>query len=335
MRMRSILSASVLCVVFAAVVQPAFAQTAAADDSVDTIFMGDATSSTRTGRITGVDAQQIRLEVPLPGGTGGRMSVSVPRRDVERVEFSENESRDQLLADPDLQDIHEIAVLWRAWQSAVDLPKSPSARIGNIYATLLLQTRDATRAAEALAIFTLLENSAWEESEQRIARQGRLRAMVATGNAADAVAEAEALAVESEDPEVLIEAKFILAEAARSALAELQEENPRWEEDINVRPDRARLYHEALDLYLYPYLFFGSETETASRGLWGVVTIHQLNDDVPAAIEASRDLVRIYPETSFGRRAEEFLATLPEDQLQQDNEKEAQDENQAATETEN
>jgi hypothetical protein len=263
------------------------------------------------------------------------MSVSIPRAQIERIEFAENESRDELLKDPDPADIPEISVLWQAWQPLLELPKSPAPRIGNIYASLLLKTGDASRAAEALEIFTRIENQGWDDDDSKgIARQGRLRAMVATGNAAAAVSEAEQLAVESEDPEVLIEAKFILAEAAKAALVKLQTDNPRWTEDINVRPERERLYHEALELYLYPYLFYGSEVSTASRGLWGVISVHQFNNDIPAAVEASRDMVRLYPETPFARQANEFLAAVPEDQLKQDTEKEAQYENAPDTESE-
>ena len=307
-----------------------------APEVTDTMFMNDTAKSVRTGRVVSVDSGQIRLDVPLAaGGPGAKMSVSVPRVQIERIEFAANESREQLLSDPDLGDIHEIGVLWKAWESVLDLPKSPAARIGNIYAGLLLQANDPARAQMALELFTRIEQQSWDEGSKILAAQGRLRAMVATGNAAGAVAEAEQLAIDSENSEVLIEAKFILAEAAKSGLVKLQEDNPRWYEDINVRPERERLYHESLELYLYPYLFFGSETEIASRGLWGAINVYQLAQDVPAAIEASRDLVKLYPQTTFAKQAGEYLASLPEDKLQQDNEKEAQYENPDATETKN
>jgi len=296
---------------------------------VDTVYLNDKAKSVKSGKVTNVDKSQIRMEVPLAaGGPGAKMSVSIPRAQIERIEFAESESREELLNDPDLADIPEISVLWRAWEPLLDLPESPAPRIGNIYGLLLLQSGDASRAAEALKVFTSIEAKGWDDGESKsVARQGRLRAMVATGNAAAAVSEAEQLALESEDPEVLIEAKFILAEAAKAALVKLQTDNPRWTEDINVRPERERLYHEALELYLYPYLFYGSEVSTASRGLWGVISVHQFNNDIPAAIEASRDMVRLYPETPFGHKANEFLAALPEDQLKQDTENEAQYEN--------
>lgn len=300
---------------------------------LDTVFLNDSSNTVRSGRITSVDSNHIRFEVPLAtGGPGAKMSLSIPRTQILRVEFAENESRDELLKDPDLADIHEIGVLWQAWGAVLDLPKSPAPRIGNIYGSLLLQSGEPNRATEALEIFTRIETQGWDDDAKRIARQGRLRAMVATGNAAAAVTEAEQLAVESEDPEVLIEAKFILAEAAMSALTKLEADNPRWMEDIHVRPERERLYHESLELYLYPYLFFGTEEESASRGLWGAIRVHQLNHDIPSAIEASRDMVRLYPNTPYARQTEEFLATLTEEQLQQDIEKEAQYENAPATE---
>jgi len=304
--------------------------------AVDTVFLNDASKTARSGRVTNVDKTQVRLEVPVAaGGAGSKMSVSIPRAQIDRIEFARSESMDELLKDPDLADIPELSVLWKAWQPLLDLPKSPAARIGNTYALLLLRSGEASRAQEALEIFTNVEKQGWDENSQKIARQGRLRAMVATGNAASAVSEAEILAVESEDPEVLVEAKFILAEAARTALVKLESDNPRWTEDINVRPERERLYHEALELYLYPYLFFGSDESTASRGLWGVITVHRFNNDIPSAIEASRDMLRLYPQTPFARQAGEFLATLSEDQLKQDTEKEAQYENAPDTKSQN
>lgn len=293
----------------------AFAQSITTDPAaLDSVFINDATNSIRVGRVVGVDATQIRLEVPLAsGGPGAKMSVGVTRKDIRKIEFAANENRDLLLADPAPGDIHEIGVLWKAWSSVLDLPKSPAPRIANVYGNLLLASANPEQAAEALALFRLVEEKAWDESEKKIARQGRLRALVATGSAKDAIAEAEQLASESEDPAVLIEAKFILAEVARTNLIQLEADNPRWAEDIHVRPERQRLYNEALNLYLYPSLFFGSDTESASRGLWGVVQTYQINKDPAAAAEICQDLVKLYPQTSYARKAEEVLAAMPKE----------------------
>jgi hypothetical protein len=306
-----IISIASCCLTAASISAQGLANESAALDSV---FMNDATNSVRVGRVVGVDAAQIRLEVPLAsGGPGAKMSVGVARKDIRKIEFAANENRELLLADPAPGDIHEVGVLWKAWATVLDLPKSPAPRIANVYGNLLLGTNNPAQAAEALALFRLVEEKAWDESEKKIARQGRLRALVATGSAKDAIAEAEQLASESEDPAVLIEAKFILAEATRTSLIQLEADNPRWSEDIHVRPERHRLYNEALNLYLYPSLFFGSDVENASRGLWGAVQIYQINKDPAAAAEICQDLVKLYPQTSYARRAEEILAAMPKD----------------------
>jgi len=150
--------------------------------------------------------------------------------------------------------------------------------------------------------------------------------MVATGNAAGAVGEAAELAKESEDPEILIEAKFILAEVVQAQLKKLVEDNPRWYEDALIRPEYHRLANEALDLYLYPYLFYGSETDAAARGLWGAITIYEFVGDRHNALESARDITALYKETRYAKLAGDYIAGLPEATQQQDNEKEAQDE---------
>jgi hypothetical protein len=74
-----------------------------------------------------------------------------------------------------------------------------------------------------------------------------------------------------------------------------------------------------LQLYLYPTLFFGSESEAAARGLWSVAQIYQSAGDFKPALEVSRDLVFIYPETSYAQRAAAVIDKLP-DAVKNDNE---------------
>jgi len=162
------------------------------------------------------------------------------------------------------------------------------------------------------------------------AKEGRLRAMVATGRAGEAVREAEEIASATEDPAVLIEAKHILAEAAGASLKKLLEDNPRWEEDLNVIPERNRLYHEAVDLFLYPALFEGSQADAAARGLWGAVGIYQLAGESANALECARDITILYTGTKYAAPAKDFITSLPATLTSVDLEKEAREENSAA-----
>ncbi len=302
---------------------PALAQTA---DVVDTLFMNDIAGSRRVGRVVGVDATTFKLEVPLAigGPASAKATVGVPRAQVNRIEFAPSDNRDRLLAAPTAANLGALDVEWLRWQGFLAVPKSPTAAVGDAYATALLATNDPKHAAEALEIFSRIEQDAWDDADIQVAKRGRLRAMVATGHAAEAVAEAVELSQASEDPTVLIEAKYILAEAASARLRKLVDDNPRWQEDPRVTPEHDRLYNEALDLYLHPYLFLGSETEAASRGLWGAVQTYRFGGDDDSAIEAARDLATLYPATRYAALAKEYLAALPGSLKSHDAEKDAQ-----------
>lgn len=272
----------------------------------DTLFMNDAGETRRTARVVGVDDRFFRIETVL--GAGATATVSVPRGDVARIEFAPDPALDALLDQATAEDLGRVELLWRRWEPFVSVPKSPAGRVANVYAQLLLATDDPEDAKRALAMLEAIAPELWDDGENLLVKQNRLRAMVATGQAAAAIEEAKELARDSEDPAVLIEAKFILAEAAHEELRQLVANNPRWEEDVNVRPERARLINDSLDFYLYPYLFYGSESDAAARGLWGAVEVYESTGDGRNALEAARDIAALYPDSRYAARAAAVVA---------------------------
>lgn len=294
----------------------------------DVLFMKS--GEKRPGHVAGLDNVQFRLQVPLPPPPGSApgaapvfASVSVPRGDVDYIEFAPDPALEAILKSPSAAQIAEIESRWIKAEPWLPVPHSPAARIANAFGGALLQTGDPAKAARALELFKKVEAGAWDPADKLSARQGRLRAMVATGNAKDAINEAVELSSVTEDPAVLIEAKFILASAADASLRKLLEDNPRWEEDINIIPERHRLYNEALDFYLYPGLFAGSESEAAARGLWGAAGVYILTGETQKALECARDIAILYPQTKPAGPAKEFIASLPEAQRAIDPEKDA------------
>lgn len=298
----------------------------------DVVFM--TSGEKRPGRVVGTDGTLLRLEVPLPTAPGAVASaapmfasVSLPKADVARIEFAADPVLEALLKDLPVAKVPDLEARWPKLLPWLSMPRSPAGRAGNVLGDGLLRTDDPAQAAKALELFTLIEAEAWDETDRMLARQGRLRAMVATGRAKEAVAEAVELAAVTENPAVLIEAKYILAEADAAALRKLVEENPRWEEDVFVKPERERLYHAALDLYLYPSLFYGSETGPAARGLWGAVKLYEGANAPAAALECARDIVALYPGTKYAALARDWIASQPEEIRAIDPEKEAREEN--------
>ena len=290
----------------------------------DTIFLrqGEAIA----GKIVGFDGRTIRLRRFLPHLQGTSVdappvlaSVAVSLSHVERVEFSSDEVPDEKLTTATTANIPEIKALWEKAVVWLSVPKSRIAEIGLCYGNLLLNAGDRANAGRAFGIFRVIETTSWSQDAKILARQGRLRAMMAADSAQQAVKEAQEIAQTSADPAVLIEAKYILAQAAHRAFDKFVADNPRWQEDPFAVPERNRLYEEVLQLYLYPALFFGSESEAASRGLWAVAQLCQSVGDLKQALEVSRDLVTIYPETSHAQRAAAFIKTIP-DALKNDHE---------------
>jgi tetratricopeptide (TPR) repeat protein len=295
--------------------------------AADTVFLGSGV--TRFGDVVGMDESSLKVRLRLAPRPDGReaptATISVPRRDVVQVEFAEDTARDDLLRAPEAKALPQVEAFWKQWEPFLAFAKSPAGMAACAYGEVLVESGQRSKAQEALELFARVEKEAWDELSRMRARQGRLRAMVAVGNAAGAVKEAGELAKVTEDPAVLIQAKYILANAADAKLRELVAENPRWEEDIYVIPERHRLYNEALDEYLFPYLFFGSESGPAARGLAGAMGIYRFTGETGFAIECARDLIALYPETQHAKAAKEFVDSLPAKVLAGDPEKESRE----------
>ena len=298
--------------------------------ALDALFMHS--EKPRLGRVESISDAGVRLRVPLapapgspPGGETVFSTLLIPRDDISRIEFEEDPVLTALLAAPRAESRGALESQWKRWEPFLGLPKSPAGMVGTALGEVLLLAEDPADATRALEIFTLIEGRTWDERAVMRARQGRLRAMIATGNAAAAVGEALELEKITENPTVIVEAKYILANAAENSLRKLVEDNPRWEEDVWIIPERDRLLNEALDEYLYPYLFFGSEDEAAARGLRGAMGVYSFVGDLPNARECARDLLALYPESRYAAAARDLLAGLPEDILADDPEREVRE----------
>jgi hypothetical protein len=261
----------------------------------------------QSAKVVGIDERSLKVEVVLvPGQPPGVITMS--RAEVTRVDFAEREEEQRLLKAGIAADPAEVAQMWRAKAALLGFPNSNAGAFALLHAQQLLKT--PATAQIAFDLYARIEKEDWNETRRAQAGRGRLTAMIATGRAAEAVEQAKQLATSAEDPATLIEAKFVLGQASAKALRELLAENPRWEEDDKVRPERHRLYHEALDLLLYPYLFFGAEQEPAARGLWAATELYQLVAEPERAEELARDITILYAQTPYAADAKKLLSTL-------------------------
>lgn len=296
----------------------------------DVILMKN--GSRRVGEIASADETTLRLRVSLETGPGASpagapsASVGIPRVDIEAIEFQADPGRDERLRSATPAQISELESDWKKTEPWISAPRSQAGAVGCKLGDLLLATKDPAKATTALELFTRIEQKSWSEQDKVRAKQGRLRAMVATGRAAEAIDQAKQLAAETEDPEILIEANYIMAQAAEAEFKAFLEENPRWEQDPYVIDRRHHLYNHVLQLYLYPSLFHGSDDARSARGLWGAVSVYRTSNQLPLAIETSRDISILYPATGEAKLAQQFLTSLKPEELASDFEAEARKE---------
>ena len=121
--------------------------------------------------------------------------------------------------------------------------------------------------------------------------------------------EAQVIASESEDPDLLLEARHLLAMLDFDRLKALIDDNPKWEEDDTVKHEIRALYDSTVDQFLHPYLFFGTEQEAAARGLLFAARTHQLAGREAHLRDCIDDIRQLYPDTTPAKEANTLLPT--------------------------
>ena len=279
---------------------------AAAQDTVEYVDGNE-----RTGRLAGADDKVFKLRIPAPVAGQQAAVISINRNEVEKIVFGPDPDLETVIKDPVIGRTAFARLLWQRLEPFLSVPESPTAKAGIAYGDILLLSADAVRHHEALDLFRRIETEAWNEQDRGRALRGRLQALLRLGRVDEASREAEEMAARTEDPELLLETKLLLAETRLAALRALLEENPRWSEDPPVQAQRKRLLNETLDLALYPFLFHGTSREQAAKGLWLVREAHLLAGDTDAAREVATDITVIYPQTRHAGPAREALQQKP------------------------
>ncbi|MDF1826117.1 MAG: hypothetical protein P1U68_15835 [Verrucomicrobiales bacterium] len=268
----------------------------------------------KTGESTACEIEAITdkvliLRLPGVGGAGSaKRTLKMDR--VDFIEFGYESGEEAVFKKLDRISAPILETWWVFHLAHLHRPRSRAAAYGIALGDALLRESPGTSGEKALTLFDRVIKEAWAEEDKSAARRGRLRALIAMGNFDTAVVEAELLASESEDPDMLLEVKYLLAAADFERLKALQEEHPKWMEDDEVRPERNEIYHRIIDQYLWPHLFHATRAEEAARGLLAAGDVYAFAGEVELARAAYLDLGELYPESSSQIEAAERLSSL-------------------------
>jgi hypothetical protein len=276
--------------------------------SADTITMSDGTR--KTGRVAGVEQEVLVLSAqPVPGLP--TVELRFPKARITAIEFEENAQRDALIHGARQSDLPEIALLWERFVPLLTAPGSPSARIGLRYGLLLLEAGPPGGRTDPLPLFERIAGSAPSPAEREAAMQGVLRSLLSTRQWARAENEALSVARSACGTPLLAEARLTIGFVQSARLRELLRENPRWQEDDFVRPERNRLHDSALDGLLGAALLPGVPPEMAARGLLGALRVYEMDGDLPHAKAVSTDIASLHPTSKEAASAREWLNANP------------------------
>lgn len=243
--------------------------------------------------------------------TGEVSRITLPWDRIEWIDFHESPELKQAFANPAKTALPAFAKLWDQLSPWLGRPRSRAAELGLNYAKRLAESKEDMAPEQALDLYKIIIARAWDPEKQAEAIRGRIATLLALNREREAVREAEALAEQTENPAHLLEAKYLLAANAYTRLQELEKENPRWQLDDEVRPQRNELFHRALDLSLFSYLFYGSEEAASARGLLQAAEVHRFAGDSPNARLCAEDILKLYPKTEQAEAARKMLNELP------------------------
>ncbi len=214
---------------------------------------------------------------------------------VDYIDFGFSEGEEPFFRELTKASENALKNAWDAQYGSLHRPRSRTAKYGIAYADALLKNDREYSQKTALEIFDLILDRAWLEEDKATARQGRLRALIRLGDLDRAFKDAAIYAKETEDPAILIEVKYLQAKVEFAQLQKLVAENPRWEDDDEIRPRRNELYHSSVDQFLWPFLFHGTREESSVRGLRAAAEVYRSAGETELEKACLKDLEQLYP----------------------------------------
>lgn len=262
-------------------------------------------------RIFSADEKAITLDKTLPAGMTTRV---VPMTDLAGIEFTLTKREADLHRNPEPAAAPALKVIWAARSSTITLSGSNAADTGLALAKSLRLTGETESLDEAAKILDRIRAQDTSGHRKDLARDEQtvidfLRLMK-SGKSEETDKLAWKITEEAGNPDAMLLVTSYLADRHFADLKKIEDENPRWIEDNEVKPTRDRLYHLALDFALYPSLFLGSREKESADGLRKAAEIYQFTNGNLMAKKSLEDLAALYPESEAAEATAPQLAKL-------------------------
>lgn len=256
------------------------------------------------GKVEEVRTNSVKMTVIIrTDGGEARGSRTLERSSIVAVDFTQGAEERELLKNASASDAGKLESLLSEKRAWYGLPNSPTGEIALRLAHILAEENREEGLRKALALLEEVIARDWNEDRRRQAQARRLHLLVSSGRLPQAKREVEEILAKESDESLSIEARYVMGLLHREALRRLGEEHPRWREDDEVRPERERLFHAAVDAFLHAHVFHGSREEQAARGLWAASELYRRDGLENDARAKSQDIITFYPNTKYASMA--------------------------------
>ncbi len=248
-------------------------------------------------RILSMTESEMRILDETPETPGaGPVQGAISSQEVAYIEFHLSENERRVFENLQTAPLSVLEELWGIRFHQLALPRSPIGAYGLELARRWSASDDPVDHQRALNRLEVLMTRAWDEQIRSEAQAERIRVLLRIGEHQTAEHEASQWLAQTENPVLLLEAKWMAAQVDFDALRALEQEHPRWEQDEDVKPERMRLYRGLLESFLEPSLEHPRVRVAAHRGLISAAELAEFDGDEELADSFRRDAALWYPE---------------------------------------
>jgi len=260
------------------------------------------------GEIVRYYENTVHIKVVKEGESGEGFTVrQIPDTAIRLIDYAPNDAEAKIIASGDAKALRD---LWRDKEKLLMRPNSNAGEVALALAESLIKLNATSTKKSALDLFSSVESDDWNRKRQITAKRGRLRTLIALGDIDSVIQEATEIAEVTEDPDLLLDARHVLAVTEFQKLEKLIDDNPKWREDDEVMEEIRNLYNRTANSFLEPYLFYGSNQDAAARGLIHAARTHKLAGNPAEAKACAEDILKLYKNTSAADAAQELITEL-------------------------
>ena len=131
----------------------------------------------------------VTFSFQVPGNTSGSAKRTIPAEQVAHVEFGFETGEKAAFSQREEMSSGELQKWWDFHFAHLHRPRARTAAWGIALGNALLREDPESEGKTALALFDRIAARAWSQADVDLARQGRLRSLIALGDLETAMAE--------------------------------------------------------------------------------------------------------------------------------------------------